>query len=69
MNLTFDMRVITRGNTDEPLMWHLAVESVWPAKRLIPVGAVLEVRGFEVRKALSSLKEKGYEIERGNSVT
>jgi len=69
VNLTFDKRIITRGNTDEPLMWHSTAESVWPPRSTIPLEVIVELRGYEVKKAWSPLKQRSYELEKINDAT
>jgi hypothetical protein len=69
VNLTFDKRVVVRGNMDDPLMWHSSAESVWPPSSTIPQEVSVELRGYEVTKAWSPVTGKRYEIKRENDVT
>jgi len=68
VNLTFDKRVIVRGNMDDPLMWHSSAESVWPPSSTIPQEVSVELRGYEVTKAWSPVTGKRYEIKREGDV-
>jgi hypothetical protein len=69
VNLTFDKRVIVRGNIDDPLMWHSTAESVWPPSSIVPQEVSIELRGYEVAKAWSPLSGKSYEIRRENDAS
>lgn len=69
VNLTFDKRIITRGNTDDPVMWHSTVENVWPPRSIIPLEVLVEVRGYEVKRAWSPLRQRDYELEKKNNIT
>ncbi|MEM0460497.1 MAG: beta-galactosidase trimerization domain-containing protein [Thermofilaceae archaeon] len=55
VNLTFDRRIILRGNIDDPTMWHSTVETVMPPRETVPVEVTIEIKGFEPRKAKSAL--------------
>lgn len=64
VNLTFNKRVIVRGNTDDPLIWHSTAESIWPPGNIIPVEATLTLRGYEVKQAWSPITNRKYELEK-----
>ncbi|ABL78948.1 alpha-amylase family protein [Thermofilum pendens] len=63
VNLTYDRRIIVRGNTADPDAWHSTSESVMPPRRVVPVEAHLRLRGFAPKKAYSPLTSKKYEVE------
>jgi hypothetical protein len=69
VNLTFDKRIIVRGNTDDPTMWYSTAESVWPPRSTIPLEVLVEVKGYEIKKAWSPLEQRNYELERRNDAT
>ena len=66
LNLTFEGRVIVRGNTALTRGWANTAESVHPPRRVVPLhGLEVTVRGFEVRGAYSALTGKKYEVTEG----
>ena len=62
MNLTYDRRIIVRGNTADPVMWHSSSKSVMPPRRVVPVSIEVVFRDAP-RKIHSPLFEKKYEVE------
>ncbi|MEM4871383.1 MAG: hypothetical protein QXF68_06925 [Thermofilaceae archaeon] len=65
VNLTFDRRIILRGNTDDPTMWHSTVETVMPPRETVPVDVTIEIKGFEPRKARSALTGRALDLVDG----
>lgn len=62
VNLTYDRRIIVRGNTADPVMWHSSSESVMPPRCVVPVSVEVIFRDTP-RKIHSPLFEKKYEVE------
>lgn len=68
VNLTFGRRIVLRGSTEDPVMWHSTVETVTPPKCVAPVEVTIKVSGFEPRRASSALTGKTLELA-DNTIT
>jgi len=63
VNLTYDRRVIVRGNTADPTMWHSTSESVMPPRRVVPVSVEVVFRDPLPKSVFSPLSNRKYELE------
>ncbi len=69
LNLTFDRRVIVRGNTARTRGWASTTESVHPPSSVVPLaGLSVVVRKGEFQKAYSPLSGAKFTIEQKNGV-
>jgi len=63
LNLTFEGRIIVRGNTAFARDWASTAESVHPPRRVVPLhGLEVIVRGFEVKNVHSPLTGRRYKV-------